>query len=130
MLYILSLFTNKIHHTMAYIKIIDTTKLVSESVISAWVITKSNNDRIFVVTDNPFKNLFNNGYIDITDIFDRKILLNTQLCIEMVQMPLTKIVFEDKVEYYEGKLEIRKGYSVSDDVAKPLSIKNTTKICG
>ena len=130
MLYILSLFTNKIHHTMAYIKIIDTTKLVSESVISAWVITKSNNDRIFVVTDNPFKNLFNNGYIDITDIFDRKILLNTQLCIEMVEMPLTKIVFEDKVEYYEGELEIRKGYSVSDDVAKPLSIKNTTKICG
>lgn len=115
---------------MAYIKIIDTTNLISESVISAWVITKSNNDRIFVITDNPFKNLFNNGYIDITDIFGRKILLNTQLCIEMVQIKLTEIVYEDKVEYYEGRLEIRKGYSVSDDVAKPLSIKNTTKICG
>lgn len=114
---------------MAYIKIIDTTKLVSESVISAWVITKSNNERIFVVTDNPFKTLFNNGYIDITDIFGRKILLNTQLCIEMVQIKLTEIVYEDKVEYYEGNLEIRKGYSVSDDVAKPLSPKTTNNIC-
>lgn len=114
---------------MAYIKIIDTTKLISESVISAWVITKSNNDRIFVITDNPFKNLFNNGYIDITDIFGRKILLNTQLCVEMMQISLTKIVFEDKVDYYEGELEIRKGYSASDDVAKPLSPKTTNNIC-
>lgn len=114
---------------MAYIKIIDTTKLISESVISAWVITKSNNDRIFVITDNPFKNLFNNGYIDITDIFGRKILLNTQLCVEMMQIKLTEIVYEDKVEYYEGNLEIRKGYSVSDDVAKPLSPKTTNNIC-
>ena len=114
---------------MAYIKIIDTTNLISESVISAWVITKSNNERIFIVTDNPFKTLFNNGYIDITDIFNRKILLNTQLCIEMVQIKLTEIVYEDKVEYYEGNLEIRKGYSVSDDVAKPLSPKTTNNIC-
>lgn len=115
---------------MAYIKIVNADRLVSESVISAWVITKSNNDRIFVATDNPFKTTFSNGYIDITDIFGRKILLNTNLCIEMMQINLTRIEYKDKTEYYEGKLEIRKGYSVSDDVAKPLSIKNTTKICG
>lgn len=115
---------------MAYIKIIDTTNLVSESVISAWVITKSNNDRIFAITDNPFKTAFSNGYIDITDIFGRKILLNTNLCIEMVQISLTRVEYKDKTEYYEGELEIRKGYSSSDDVAKPLSIKNTSKICG
>lgn len=115
---------------MAYIKIVNADRLVSESVISAWVITKSNNDRIFVATDNPFKTAFSNGYIDITDIFGRKILLNTNLCIEMVQISLTRIEYKDKTEYYEGELEVRKGYSVSDDVAKPLSIKNTTKICG
>ena len=115
---------------MAYIKIVNADRLISESVISAWVITKSNNDRIFVATDNPFKTAFSNGYIDITDIFGRKILLNTNLCIEMVQISLTRIEYKDKTEYYEGELEIRKGYSVSDDVAKPLSIKNTTQICG
>jgi hypothetical protein len=47
-----------------------------------------------------------------------------------VQISLTRIEYKDKTQYDEGELEIRKGYSVSDDVAKPLSIKNTTKICG
>ena len=115
---------------MATINIIDTTNLVSESVISAWVITKSNNERIFVITDNPFKNLFNNGYIDITDIFDRKIFLNTQLCIEMVQINLTKIVYADKTLYYEGTPKIIKGYCNSLDLAKPLTPNQRNNICG
>lgn len=115
---------------MAVINIIDTTYLISESVISAWVITKSNNERIFVITDNPFKNLFNNGYIDITDIFGRKILLNTQLCIEMMQTPLTKIEYKDKTLYFEGTPTIIKGYCISMDLAKPLTPNKSYNICG
>lgn len=114
---------------MAIINIIDTSNLISKSLISAWVITKSNNERIFVITDNPFKTLFNNGYIDITDIFSRKILLNTQLCIEMEQIKLTEIVYEDKVEYYEGQLEIIIGYCTSSDTAKPLTPNTSYNIC-
>ncbi len=116
---------------MAHIRIIDTTNIVATSVILAWVITKSNNERIFVETDNPFTTLFNNGYIDITDIFGRRVLLNTQLCIEMVQIPLTKIEYKDKTEYYEGTPDIRQGYSYSmSEAQKPLSLETTFKICG
>ena len=116
---------------MAFIRIIDTNNFIAESTLSAWVITKSNNEQIFVVTDNPFKTLFNNGYIDITDIFGRRILLNTQLCIEMAEITLTKVEYKDKTEYYEGKVEIRMGYSYSmAESAKPITLKKYQNICG
>jgi hypothetical protein len=48
----------------------------------------------------------------------------------MVKTAFTKIEYIDTMEWYEGTPEIRKGYSSSDDVLKPLSLKNISKICG
>ena len=116
---------------MAYIKIVNADRLISESVISAWVITKSNNDRIFVATDNPFKTAFSNGYIDITDIFGRKILLNTQLCVEMVQTSITRVQYKEKTEYYWGTPTIEHGwkYRVAEE-EKPITLEQRFNICG
>ena len=115
---------------MAYIKIVNTDNLVKESIVNGWVITKVDNTKIYITQDNPFEKAFENGYLLITDIFGRTIYLNAKQCIEMVNTPLTRIDYKDKTEWYEGTPEIRKGYSVSDDVLKPLSLKNCKNICG
>jgi hypothetical protein len=47
----------------------------------------------------------------------------------MVQINLTRIEYSDKIEWYEGTPEIRKGYSSSDDVLKPISLQNNKNIC-
>ena len=115
---------------MAYIKIVNTDRLVNESVLSGWAITKVDGGKIFTTQETPFDKAFENGYLLITDIFDRTIYLNANQCIEMVKTAFTKIEYIDTMEWYEGTPEIRKGYSSSDDVLKPLSLKNISKICG
>lgn len=114
---------------MAYIKIVNTDRLVNESVLSGWAITKVDGGRIFTTQETPFEKAFENGYLLITDIFNRTIYLNANQCIEMINTPLTKIEYNDKTEWYEGTPEIRKGFSVSDDILKPLSIQNNKNIC-
>jgi hypothetical protein len=116
---------------MAFIRITDTTNFVANAIISVWVITKQNNEKIIVETDNPFKTLFNNGYIDITDIFGRKILLNTQLCVEMVQTSITRVQYKKKTEYYWGTPTIEHGwkYRVAEE-EKPITLEQRFNICG
>ena len=115
---------------MAYIKIVNTDRLVNESVLSGWAITKVDGGRIFTTQETPFDKAFENGYLLITDIFGRTIYLNAKQCIEMVKIAFTKIEYSDKIEWYEGTPEIRKGYTSSDDVLKPLSLKDCKNICG
>jgi hypothetical protein len=114
---------------MAYIKIVNTDRLVNESVINGWEITKVDGTKIHITQNNPFEKAFENGYLLITDIFNRTIYLNAKQCIEMVQINLTRIEYSDKIEWYEGTPEIRKGYSSSDDVLKPISLQNNKNIC-
>lgn len=115
---------------MAYIKISNEENLVKESICNGWAITKVDGNRIFTTQETPFEKAFENGYLLITDIFGRTIYLNANQCIEMVNITLTQIVYKDKTEWYEGQPEVRKGYSCSDDVLKPLSVHNNKNICG
>ena len=114
---------------MAFIHIANADTLIQSSTISGWVITKIDGGRIITTQETPFEKAFENGYLLITDIFNRTIYLNSKQCIEMVNTPLTRIDYKDKTEWYEGTPEIRKGFSVSDDVLKPLSIQNNKNIC-
>jgi hypothetical protein len=115
---------------MAFIQITNAETFIKSSTINGWVITKVDGGKIFTTQETPFEKAFENGYLLITDIFDRTIYLNANQCIEMVKTAFTKIEYIDTMEWYEGTPEIRKGYSSSDDVLKPLSLKNISKICG
>jgi hypothetical protein len=115
---------------MAFIQITNAETFIKSSTINGWVITKVDGGKIFTTQETPFEKAFENGYLLITDIFGRTIYLNANQCIEMVKTAFTKIEYIDTMEWYEGTPEIRKGYSSSDDVLKPLSLKNISKICG
>lgn len=115
---------------MAYIKILNSDTIVKDSIVNGWTITKIDGTRIFIAQDNPFEKAFENGYLLITDIFGRTIYLNANQCIEMVNMPFTRIEYDGKTEWYEGTPEIRRGYSNSMDIATPLTLKNNKNICG
>ena len=114
---------------MAFIQITNAETFIKSSTINGWAITKVDGSKIFTTQETPFEKAFENGYLLITDIFNRTIYLNSKQCIEMVNTPLTRIDYKDKTEWYEGTPEIRKGFSVSDDILKPLSIQNNKNIC-
>lgn len=115
---------------MAFINILNTQIEVKNTIVNGWVITKVDGGKIFTTQETPFEKAFENGYLLITDIFGRTLYLNANQCIEMVNIAFTHIEYDNKTEWYEGILEVRKGYTVSQDIAKPLSIKNTQNICG
>jgi hypothetical protein len=115
---------------MAFIHITNADTLIQSSTISGWVITKVDGGKIFTTQETPFETGFANGYLVITDIFGRTIYLNAYQCIEMVNITFTKVERTDKVEWYEGELEIRTGYTNSMDTATPLSLKENKNICG
>ena len=115
---------------MAFIHIANADTLIQSSTISGWVITKTDGGRIITTQETPFEKAFENGYLLITDIFGRTLYLNANQCIEMVKTAFTKVERTDKVEWYEGELEIRTGYTNSMDTATPLSLKKNKNICG
>lgn len=114
-----------------FIHILSEKTFVKSTKALAWVITKINGEKVYTITDSPFKVAFENGYISISDIFGRNILINSHQCIDMVQTILTIVETTDKgTQYYNGDFEVHCGYSSSMDTATPLSVENTTKICG
>ena len=100
------------------------------TIINVWRITKVNNDVVYTETDSPFRTSFNNGYIDITDIFGRHFLLNSNHCIDMLETQVTKIEDNNKIDFYEGTPEIRTNYTCSDDYATPIKLNQNKNICG
>lgn len=114
-----------------FINILNESTFVKSSKVTAWIITKINGEKVYTITDSPFKVAFENGYISITDIFSRNMLINSHQCIDMVQTILTIVETTNKgIEYYNGDFEIHIGYTCSMDTIKPLSLNDTTKICG
>lgn len=114
-----------------FINILNESKFIKSSKTTAWTITKINGEKVFVITDNPFTTAYENGYIQVTDIFGRNMLINTRQCIDMVEGILTIVeTTHNGIEYYNGDFEIYIGYTCSMDTIKPLSLNNTSKICG
>lgn len=111
---------------MAFIK---TTPDHKATILNVWKITKVNNETIFVETENPFEKQYTNGYIDIIDIFNRRILINSVQCIDMLLTKITKIELNNKTDFYEGTPDIRTNYTCSDDYATPIKPYNTNNIC-
>lgn len=112
---------------MAFIK---ATTEHKATILNVWKITKINNETIFVETENPFEKQYTNGYIDIIDIFNRRILVNSTQCIDMLAIKVTKIEDNNKTLFYEGTPDIRTNYTCSDDYATPIQINNNNNICG
>ena len=115
---------------MAFIQITNAETFIKSTTIEGWVITKVDSGRVFTTQETPFEKAFENGYLLITDIFGRTIYLNANQCIEMVKIAFTKVERTKTTEWYEGKLEVRTGYTNSMDTAKPLSLKDCNNICG
>lgn len=114
-----------------FIHILNENTFVKSTKSSAWIITKINGEKIYTITPNPFTTSYDNGFISITDIFGRNILLNAHQCIEMIETTLTIVEKTDKkIEYYNGDFEVHCGYTTSMDRVKPLSLENNDTICG
>lgn len=115
---------------MAFIHITNAETFIKASTTNGWVIIKVDGGKVFTTQETPFEKAFENGYLLITDIFGRTIYLNANQCIEMVKIVFTKIERTKTTEWYEGELEVRTGYTISQDIAKPLSLKDCKNICG
>lgn len=115
---------------MAFINILNKEIKVKKTIVNGWVITKIDGGKIYTTQETPFEKAFEKGYLLITDIFGRTIYLNAHQCIEMVEIAFTYLEYEDKKEWYEGKLDVRQGYTNSMETAKPLSLKDCKNICG
>ena len=114
-----------------FIHILNQNEIINTSKTSAWKITKVNGEVVYITASSPFETLFQNGYISITDIFNRNILLNNNHCIDMIQITLTITETKYKgVQFFEGDYEIVSGYCNSNDVAIPITINEKKNICG